>query len=565
MHSPALAIAWELWCRNRWGIGLLVSALLLLSAACLLLPQGAVREPIFPLSVILFAVGFLYVMSMFLYCEFREGTLSSGFPRRMFTLPVRSSLLVACPMLYGTAALALLWVMTALLIWLPVGIEPAWWLLPLLAVGLAWMQAVCWAVPGSSLTKVIAACIVVPALKYSLEMVAMAVVYFVDPSTGYHRADFIGSRPVIITVFSACFLPLAYVVAVLGVARDRVGMQLGFAQSGRLIKHVWCWLPHLREPFSSAARAQLWFEWRSKGFILPLFAACFLLFVAVVVAPFLGPRQLLSALLILVGLVPLVAFFVGYGLGKTSFWARDLRLSSWHATRPLSSGALATAKLNTAALSALASWLLLFLVTPLWLILVGRFDDVSRVLAERLQPFSAWQVVALAVVGFLGLCGLTWGQLVAGLGLSIMGRTWVVNGAMGFYLVLVTAVVLVGRWVYAHPNDSATVFAALSWLMGGLAILKVLGFGWAFHALGHRKLLEWRSLGTALGLWLLAACCLVTLAYGLLPAQGLPVSANVGQSINRVPIHLIALGAILSLPLVRLTAAPLGLAWNRIR
>ena len=47
------------------------------------------------------------------------GNLSSGYPRRMFSLPVPARTLVIWPMLYGSATVALLWVATAYLVYRP--------------------------------------------------------------------------------------------------------------------------------------------------------------------------------------------------------------------------------------------------------------------------------------------------------------------------------------------------------------------------------------------------------------------------------------------------------------
>src|SRR5262245_17446615 len=299
MRSVALAIGWELWGRNRWGIAAVLGVTLAVSAVSFVLPRETAREPILALSVILFAVGFLYLLSVVLYSELREGTLLSGFPARLFTLPVRTSVLVAWPMVYGAAALVLLWAAMALLVWLPAGIEQEWWVLPLLVVALVWFQAVCWAVPGSPLAKILALCVVFPALKMLL---ALAVAWFVNPQSRLDRNALLDGRVLTLALFCGGCLPLAYGVAVWGVARDRRGAYQGRLRLGRLIELALGWLPKRRGRFASAARAQLWFEWRRKGLLLPLFAACFLLFVTVVVAPHVPAVGLLYVLAILLGL-----------------------------------------------------------------------------------------------------------------------------------------------------------------------------------------------------------------------------------------------------------------------
>src|SRR5256885_13345878 len=63
----------------------------------------------------------------------------------MFALRLRPAALVGWPMLYGTAAVAILWLVTALSVRWPWGIElPLIWPALLAAVFLAWTQALMW-------------------------------------------------------------------------------------------------------------------------------------------------------------------------------------------------------------------------------------------------------------------------------------------------------------------------------------------------------------------------------------------------------------------------------------
>src|SRR5262245_52773026 len=143
-----LAIGWELWGRNRLGIVATAAGLAVAGAVTALLPAGW-AETAFLLGTVCFALAALYLLSVVLHVEFHEGSFRLGLPRRLFTLPVRTAALVAWLLAYGLAALVLLWLATSALVWLPAGIEPSWWVLPLLAVAVVWFQAVCWAVPGS--------------------------------------------------------------------------------------------------------------------------------------------------------------------------------------------------------------------------------------------------------------------------------------------------------------------------------------------------------------------------------------------------------------------------------
>src|SRR3954470_7458935 len=112
MRSPALAIAWEFWGRSR--LGLTASAVALL-ALCLLpwvLPTGrpgSEEDTIQLLTTLVTPFLFIYLLAVFIYSDVRDGSRNAGFPPRMFALPLRTSVLVALPMLYGIVAVAVLW------------------------------------------------------------------------------------------------------------------------------------------------------------------------------------------------------------------------------------------------------------------------------------------------------------------------------------------------------------------------------------------------------------------------------------------------------------------------
>jgi hypothetical protein len=75
---------------------------------------------------------------------------------------------------------------------------------------------------------------------------------------------------------------------------------------------------------------------------------------------------------------------------------------------------------------------------------------------------------------------------------------------------------------------------------------------WIAVRLYHSRLLSDRALVTGAGCW----CVAVLALYGLLVWL---------VSTPFIPHYLLALVAILAIPLARLSAAPLALAWNRHR
>jgi hypothetical protein len=160
-----------------------------------------------------------------------------------------------------------------------------------------------------------------------------------------------------------------------------------------------------------------------------------------------------------------------------------------------------------------------------------------------------WAAVGL---GLAGLIALTWGQLVGGLCLGLTGRPWVVNAVTGLYLAGAAGLAAVGVWTAYHPAAYDTVLV-LFWVVVVLSLLaKIFATAWAVRAVRRRDLLGAGMLGRLLAVWVVGAGSLVALNYLLIPA-------------GPAPRHLIAAALPLAFPLVRLTAAPLALAWDRHR
>src|SRR2546430_8288618 len=152
MDSPALAMGWEFRRRHLWAL-IAMAGYRLASGAIKLRslgpmdpisldpPDGRAAVVITPLTA-----PYFYLLAAFSFGL--AGDLAarpSIYPARMFALPLRTAALVGWPMLYGTAAVAILWLVTALSARWPWGIELPLILPALLAAGfLAWTQALVW-------------------------------------------------------------------------------------------------------------------------------------------------------------------------------------------------------------------------------------------------------------------------------------------------------------------------------------------------------------------------------------------------------------------------------------
>ena len=322
-------------------------------------------------------VFFLYLVVIFTHPEFQFLKAYAGFPSRKFTLPVRTSALVAWHMLYGLVGLVVLWLAFYLLVWLPAGIEPVWWLLPLLGVSLVWMQAICWAIPRPPLVQVIAVCLVFPSLKFSLELVRNCVDYVFNLGASF-EGPLSASRVLTVLLFSVPAVATGYLFAFIGVLRVRHGRTVPRVSWRHKVQLLSEGRPRRERGLSSPAAIQLWYELRRKAILfLPLFAMAYLTFISMVATPFVTPTVVIYHIALLFALLFLVAFCVGYGLGKPHFWG-NLGFTSWEATRPVSSGFMAVAKMRAAAITSLATWLMLFLLLPAWMTLWGVSFTLDR-------------------------------------------------------------------------------------------------------------------------------------------------------------------------------------------
>src|SRR5881397_4076033 len=151
MRSPALAIGWEFRRRHRWGLIAVTGYLFVVATIRFLILEPG--EPVLVDSIRFAAVvsvplttTFVYLLAVFSFGF--AGNLAarhSMYPARMFTLPVTNAALVGWPMLYGTAAVAILWLAARLFAVWPPGIAiPVIWPALLAAALLAWTQALTW-------------------------------------------------------------------------------------------------------------------------------------------------------------------------------------------------------------------------------------------------------------------------------------------------------------------------------------------------------------------------------------------------------------------------------------
>ncbi len=542
MRTPAVAIAWEFRQRHRWGLIAVLATILILGIIkiAVLTTQARLelREVTFALLVpVPFAAAFLYLLAMFTFGIAGDlAARESMYPSRMLTLPVPTAALAGWPMLYGCVSISVLWFGMRMAGIFPPDVDvPKYWPALFASSLLAWTQALTWMPYPLRGMRIL--------VSIGL-LISIDVVVFTALETKPSETTMV--------LLLAPFVPLAYVTALSAVSRTRRGDVPDWAVAERFAPAFS--RSATRPEFRSAARAQLWFEWRQYGRSLPLLVAIVLpvglsllfLFHAVVVI-------VVELVVVSLLLPPFMAIFVAATAGKSSSNASEsYGITPFIAIRPVADRALVVAKWQAALLSTLATWLIVAVVVPLGLIWSDATEPILSIAGNVDDALGRPRAVILGLLILAGLVGSTWKQLVQGLYITMSGRDWAVKGIAFATLVLVTAGFITLGWILDSRHRIAVALYAIPWLMAAFVALKlVLAMrvmqGGAARGLFTRKQLIVGAIAWDVG---------VLAVYGVL-ALILPEIL--------VRRYFLLLVAMLVVPFVRLAATPLAVARNRHR
>ncbi|MEO5763357.1 MAG: PHB depolymerase family esterase [Vicinamibacteria bacterium] len=544
MRSPVSAIAWEFRQRHRLALITLAIyvAVLTLFWIFVLGPDRPLR--LFPPNglaatlVVPFSTTFMYLLAVFSFgLDGDMAARPSIYPNRMFTLPVTTSALAGWPMLLGGTAVAGLWLCASLFFRSAGGQDvPLIWPALLGAVFLAWTQVLSWSsypLPG---LRIVAAVLWLASLDAA---VILAVEYEISELR--------------LVAMLLPQLPLAYFAARFVVARARRGYVPDwsgvFARAFQFVR--------LRGPraksFRSPESAQLWFEWRQEGWILPLSV--------LMVLPFeLGflyicrnepPVMTFEALLLVLLTPPFLAGFAGAIAGGAGREGSDARGAMFRATRPLTSAALVAAKFRMAMWSTLLTWLLVLVSLEIGLKHSASWPRVAGWISDTIDVAGRPHAAVLSLLIIAGLLASTWKQLVQSLYIRLAGRDWLVRTSVVMRLSMLVVLFPLLDSFFRKEGVFAFVWDNWPWALAVLVVLKMSAANWILPRLHRSHVITDRTLLTGTASWL----ALVLLLYGLLVwlISTPPLVPRYG------PILL----AILSVPLARISAAPLALAWSR--
>jgi hypothetical protein len=158
-------------------------------------------------------------------------------------------------------------------------------------------------------------------------------------------------------------------------------------------------------------------------------------------------------------------------------------------------------------------------------------------------------IVAIAVV----LLVWTWKRQLDSLYVGLIGSKWVeATVAWGAIPVMYFFCIFVAS-IYESPySHYAITLAVWPWFLGTLLLFRLATAAWALREALRHRLLRPRTAACWIAAWLLLAVAL----FGLLAWAMRP---------GFLPMYDLACGVVFVLPIVRLAAAPLVLAWNRHR
>jgi hypothetical protein len=543
MLTPSLTFAWALW--RQHGRGLCIVSACLLAGALLsaLLPPYCAPESV-ALAFVLLSLTALSGVTVFSLSIFFSGFESvdlmareSCFPARLFRLPVRTASLVRWPMLAGAAAVVFLWLFISQFLmqpWLDRLDEkaPLWWPALFLAASQAWIQALAWYPFGLRGLRVFLLFVLFAALAILSAFGIKAHV-----SEGW-----------LVGAFASLTLA-AWAVGYAGVRSGRRGDVPDWEAILKPLLRIARWWPRSRSPFASAARAQVWYEWRLSGLTLPIITGM-ILPLALVPLRF-GKNDVLPPEQTLLSVLAIPVILAGLWGGRGGGNDGKGRLGSCSATLPLSTTEMVAAMLKVAALSSLATWALMAVALAVGVVATGNLDIITGWWRQAVSEHHPVQVITGIVALAMLLFVATWKRQVDRLYFGLTGQRWVaVSIAVIFFLSIFVCILVAS--LYRSPETRETFLAALPWLLGPLVLVRFLLSVWALRVGLRRSLLQPRTAVHWVTAWLLLASSLFVVLAWAVPGE-------------LVPRHYVAFAVLFAMPMARLAATPLALAWNRHR
>ena len=547
MTSPAVGIAYMIWLRLRWGAAATVIYLFALSVAAHFLPA----DPMV-MALTLLTAAITHLLHVFTLGPADFGVKSSGYPANMFVLPLRTRTLTGWPILYGAATFAMLWVLVVALVLKPIGFSPpVLWPAAIAAASAAWVQAIGWAPFPTPFARV--------------PVLALAAIPLILMGTWAAICLESSSVAAIVTAGSLIWVALAHGFAVFGLARARCGAESTWSLvPDKILAAVALRLAsifNLCRRFPTASAAQLWHECRRNAVFLPAMMAFLgLPLLALTCHAVLNPssdRTMLfgtvtvtpaaMSLMIWIFVPLMLAASLGQGMGKFDMWGKET-MPSFFAIRPMSTSHYVVLKMIAVAISAIVSWVVLWLFLAIWAFIEASSLNSQESIVRAALANSSSRQAAIAVVGLTGLVAVTWRAIATGMWPTLTGRKSIANGIGFASWALLVVAAIVGSWVYRHPEVQSRLVGVVPWMLAVLLLLKLGAAAVSGFRLRKLGLVESRTAVKCLaGWWVVVA--------GLLLGISQVVQLN----------WLLAGWVVLLVPLAHIAVSPLALHLNRHR
>ena len=198
------------------------------------------------------------------------------------------------------------------------------------------------------------------------------------------------------------------------------------------------------------------------------------------------------------------------------------------------------------------AWVLVLTAIPLALELSGTWPVVIQRFHRGADTIGMTRMVVVLLLMLSALILSTWKQLVQSLYIGLTGRARLIKGSVFVTLALLFLIGPILGWIIDNKRVVSTIWDTLPLVLAILVALKMSAVGWIGSRLNQSRLLSDRALVIGSACW----CAVVLGVYGIFAWF---------FSTPFFPRYVLMLLAILAIPLARLSAAPLALAWNRHR
>ncbi len=527
MKSVPWAIGWEMLHRGRWGLILaaLVRNALPVLLFGLLKYDGALENRDEPSTILMHTVT--VQINLFLFATAVIGALSPT--SRLYTFPISTASLVGWHMVLGMIAVAVEMAATIAILnmcfglgWRPLG--------PTLFAGamFAAMLASLWLAEKSGWLPVAFGAAMIP---MCLWFKARYGPLFSTPNHYWTEVTFGDAATLAVVPIGA------YLVGVFGVSRNRCGSPPYSIGLMAWLQRVFAFGPQTELAFRNPLRAQLWFEWRTKGAAMPGIVGMGLFMgFGIWLLSSRNANALLEGCIAGGAMLLIAALLGGFVLGNVGRADADIQIGQFLATRPLTNTQLANTILKTTAKSVFFGWLLWAVAL---LIVYATLLALRVNLRVTLPAPLGWWCVPVALVGAWTAAGVM-------LTLVLTGRQNLLGGVIFAAITLAIGLMLFQKTVLS-PQAGEYFSRGLA-AFGGLVF--VLTTNVALVAANRRQLISRRMLSAAVATWIVL-CSLGALLWPPL-------------AVERFALYVLIAG-LLALSVAPLATAPLAIAWNRTR